>query len=213
MSSVGHRRINRHVSPYFTYIKNMNKVIYNVSVLMLLTGHDFLDVGEKMVTTDFFIFLSLKKMSDMESGLSDQVGNFSVFKSFFRIDFSGFLFKFRANYWNFFATRFSLILNLWYFKLAFYRGLLKKDLIFREFSCWKVYFICDIWNICSPMFQLRLCMREQSDLDTSFIGACLLYAIVVFFHSWCYTIWIFGASVLSSLGRWILLGKQFENCR
>ena len=112
LSSVGHRRINRHVSPYFTYIKNMNKVIYNVSVLMLLTGHDFLDVGEKMVTTDFFIFLSLKKMSDMESGLSDQVGNFSVFKSFFRIDFPGFLFKFRANYWNFFATRFSLILNL-----------------------------------------------------------------------------------------------------
>ena len=100
---------------------------------------------------DYFLNLSLR------SGLHQNL--------FFLI----FLLRF-FQYFSFFRYPVFLVFNFWYFKLHFYTGFWKRDLIFGEFCCDNVFFVWDV------KFQLWdfYHSREWNASSSSYIKGVLL---------------------------------------
>ena len=112
---------------YFFDIWYVNEIIHNFSVLIILTGNEFLSVGKNCWQQNWTFFI-LGKISYVESSFCDQMRKIVSFKSFFKIRLTwNFLFRFPFNFFfffNFFAVHCFLfyILNLlfqWFLKKQF----------------------------------------------------------------------------------------------
>ena len=103
---------------YFFYIWYVNEIIHNFSVLIILTGNEFLSVGKNCWQQNWTFFI-LGKISYVESSFCDQMRKIVSFKSFFKIRVTwNFLFRFPFNFF-FFQLLCCPLFPFLHFKLTF----------------------------------------------------------------------------------------------